>query len=415
MHIWILDHYSSEPKYGGISRQYDFAKEFSRRGIKVTVISSAFSHYSHEYITDEECLYSQIDDNAWYAYIHTTKYQNNGGISRIWNTFSYVYYVWKNFKSIAEKLGKPDVVVGSSVHPFTWLVANHIARKYSVKFIVEVRDLWPANQIDDEGMSPYHPMAITLGILEKWAYGKASKIIYSMPKGWTYICGKLGIPQGKTMWIPQPMDCERFDKNATRYDELDNELKAFVGDDFVCVFTGYYMEYEGVLEMLQAAKIIKDKGLDIKFVFLGSGAEKEHMLEYKHNNSLDNVYIGGRISKELVPAILRRAQICMAHLAVRDNPKSYQYDVSKNKLSEYMYSDSCVIFGTYIENQFVKTSGAGYTIEPFSAEAFANTIEKIYAMDEITRAEFGQNGRKYINENARVEKLVEKYIGLINE
>ena len=25
--VWIIDHYSSEPKYGGISRQYEFAKE----------------------------------------------------------------------------------------------------------------------------------------------------------------------------------------------------------------------------------------------------------------------------------------------------------------------------------------------------------------------------------------------------
>ena len=28
--IWIIDHYSSEPKYGGIQRQYDFAVELSQ-------------------------------------------------------------------------------------------------------------------------------------------------------------------------------------------------------------------------------------------------------------------------------------------------------------------------------------------------------------------------------------------------
>ena len=27
--IWIIDHYSSEPQYGGISRQYDFAMELA--------------------------------------------------------------------------------------------------------------------------------------------------------------------------------------------------------------------------------------------------------------------------------------------------------------------------------------------------------------------------------------------------
>lgn len=40
--IWIIDHYSSEPQYGGISRQYDFACELSKRGYNAVVISSAF-------------------------------------------------------------------------------------------------------------------------------------------------------------------------------------------------------------------------------------------------------------------------------------------------------------------------------------------------------------------------------------
>ena len=33
--VWIIDHYSSEPKHGGISRQYDFALELSRKGYNV--------------------------------------------------------------------------------------------------------------------------------------------------------------------------------------------------------------------------------------------------------------------------------------------------------------------------------------------------------------------------------------------
>ena len=52
--IWMIDHYSSEPEYGGISRQYDFARELDRRGYRVIIFASGFSHYTHSYISEKE-------------------------------------------------------------------------------------------------------------------------------------------------------------------------------------------------------------------------------------------------------------------------------------------------------------------------------------------------------------------------
>lgn len=41
--LWIVDRLClSEPKYGGISRQYDFGVELSKRGYRVVVISSSY-------------------------------------------------------------------------------------------------------------------------------------------------------------------------------------------------------------------------------------------------------------------------------------------------------------------------------------------------------------------------------------
>lgn len=409
MKIWIIDHYSSEPQYGGISRQFDFAKGLSMDGHEVVVISSAFSHFSHSYITDDEYLINEINPHAHYVYLKTLQYKSNKSPNRIFNMFSFVSAVKKKRKLIEQRFGKPDIVVGCSIHPFTWIAANKVAKKNKAKLFVEVRDLWPATWIYNRGMSKYHPMAIFFGKLEKWAYKKADKIIYSMSRGDKYICDIVGIPREKVCWIDQPMDCERFDNNAKRFDELPDEIKKFIGDSFLCVFTGYYMEYEGVNEMLAAAEILKNKGLPIKFIFVGSGKEEEKMRDFAARNHLNNVLIGGRIGKELVPALLRRAQICLVHLAIKGNRDSWKFDASKNKINEYMYSDSCVIYGTYIENQFVKTSGAGYTIEPFNADAFADTIECVYRMPEDVRKKFGCNARKHVLDNNTLPKLVQKY------
>lgn len=413
MNIWIIDHYASEPKYGGISRQYDFAVELSARGHNVAVISSSFSHFSHRYIAETSCSYSDINEKAHFVYVHTSPYAENNSMKRLANMLSFVRSVGKHRKKIANHLFRPDVVIGCSIHPFTWVAAYNAAKSFSARFYAEVRDLWPATWIYNRGMSAHNPKAVLFGRLERWAYDRADKVIYSMSRGDKYICDILGYPKEKTVWIDQPMDCERFDANSQRYTELSKEITNFIGNSFLCVFTGYYVDYEGVYEMLRAAKLLHDKGLPIKFVFVGSGREQSGMEKFVSDNALDNVYVGNRISKELVPALLERAQICLAHLAVRGNPQSYKFDASKNKLTEYLYSDSCVIYGTYIENQFVKTSGGGITIEPYSAEAFTQAITEVFNVPAKQRAEFGVRGRQYVKENNTVSILIDKYLAAL--
>lgn len=409
--IWIIDHYSSEPKYGGIQRQFDFANELSRRGYKTVIISSAFSHYTHSYISEERCFISKFADNASYAYVHTEAYTSNGGLGRVKSMFSFVRAVKKNYKKIAEELGKPDVVMGCSVHPLAWIIANKIAKEYKVKFVAEVRDLWPEMWLLNGEKKPYDPMVLFFGTIEKWAYKKADKIIYSMLYGDKYICDKLGFSKEKVALIGQPMDCERFDTNATeRAEDIPTEIKEFVNDTFTCVFTGYYMEYEGVHVMLEAAKQLRDKGLAIKFLFVGSGKEEAMMREYVEKNELDNVHIHGRISKELIPAVLRSCDVCLAHCSTKGHDQSFKYGISKNKVNEYLYSGNPVIYGRDDELDPVAKYGAGYVIKPFESQQFVERIEELYAMNPEERTKFGKNGKEYVIKYHRVDSLVDQLL-----
>lgn len=409
--IWIIDHYSSEPKYGGIQRQFDFANELSRRGYRTVIISSAFSHYTHSYISEENCFISKFAENASYAYVHTEAYTSNGGLGRVKSMLSFVRAVKKNYKKIAEELGTPDVVMGCSVHPLAWIVANKIAKEYKVRFVAEVRDLWPEMWLLNGEKKPYDPMVLFFGTIEKWAYKKADKIIYSMLYGDKYICDKLGFSKEKVALIGQPMDCERFDTNATeRAEDIPAEIKEFVKDAFTCVFTGYYMEYEGVHVMLAAAKQLRDKGLAIKFLFVGSGKEEPAMREYVEKNELKNVHIHGRISKELIPAVLRSCDVCLAHCSTKGHDQSFKYGISKNKVNEYLYSGNPVIYGRDDEQDPVAKYGAGYVIKPFEADEFVQRIEELYAMKPEARSEFGKNGKDYVIKYHRVDSLVEQLL-----
>lgn len=412
--IWIIDHYSSEPKYGGISRQYDFAVELSKRGYHVTVLSSGFSHYTHTYIgdsKDKEYYISKVSDSVHYVYLHTKAYETNGGIGRIKNMFSFRSAVAKHYREIAEKLGKPDVVEGASIHPLAWIAAYKVAKHFNVRFVAEVRDLWPEMWLLNKEKKPYDPMVLFFGIIEKWAYRKADRIIYSMLYGDKYICDKLGFPREKVALIGQPLDCARFDDFAqTKAELLPQDVQAFMQNAFLCVFTGYYKEYEGVYVMLEAAKLLMERGIDAKFLFLGSGQEAEGMQAYATEHALKNVMVGGRISKEAIPALLRKADICLAHCAAKGSGESFKYGISKNKVNEYLYSGACILYGRADENDPVAASGAGYVIKPFSAVGFADRIEDVYNMSKSEREAFGKHGKQYIHENHETSILADKLL-----
>lgn len=409
--IWIIDHYSSEPKYGGIQRQYDFANELSKRGYKVIIISSAFSHYTHSYIHYERCHITQFAGNAYYAYVYTTQYTKNVGLGRVRNLFSFKASVLRVYKRIGDHLGKPDVVMGASVHPLAWIAAHRIARHYKARFVAEVRDLWPEMWLLNGEKSKLDPMVIFFGKIEKWAYKKADKIIYSMLYGDRYICDKLGFPRNKVALIGQPMDCERFDNNAvTKKDDIPKAIKDFTNNAFTCVFTGYFMEYEGVHVMLKAAKYFYDQSIPVKFLFIGSGKEEEAMKKYASDNSLENVKIHGRISKELIPAILKSCDICLAHCATEGKKESFKYGISKNKVNEYLYSGLPVIYGRDDEEDPVAKYGGGYVIKPFDPDQLIQRIREIYEMSPEKRAEFGKKGRNYIVQYHRVDSLTDRLL-----
>lgn len=411
--IWIIDHYSSEPKYGGISRQYDFARELGKRGYRVVVISSSFSHFTHSYISEKNYMVSKIAQGVYFIYLKTLSYYVNNGIKRAGSMFDFYFKILIYHKQIARRFGRPDVVTGCSVHPLAWVAAYRIARRYQIRLCLEVRDFWPRIWVVGKEKNKYDPMVIFFGCLEKWAYKKADRIIYSMPYGDKYICGKLGIAKDKIRLIGQPIDCQRFDKNARRMDLLPEKVQEFIKDSFVCSFAGYYMTYEGVYVMLEALKILELKGFPVKMIFVGSGQEKEGMKKYIKENQLHNALVYDRIQKEAVPVLISHSNICMAHLEVEGHKEVYKYGVSKNKVNEYLYSGACTLYGFLYKNDEVAESGGGMMFEPYNAEDLAEKIGYIYNLSEAEQKQYGMEGRKYIRKNHSVEVLTDRMLEVL--
>lgn len=406
--VWILDHYATEPQYGGISRQYDFANELDRRGIRVVVVASSFSHVSHSYFQDEPCTIRHLSQRVSFVYLRTKPAYQDNGSKRFMNMLSYVHQVKRYSSYIAKQCAVPDTVLGCSIHPLAWLAANYCAKHFNAKFMIEVRDFWPLFFIESDTYSKQHPVVLFFGRLEKWAYKRAEKIIVSLPFAERYLCGSLSVPAQKVTWIGQPMDCNRFDALAERYEEfVPTQIKAFIKDAFVCVFAGYYKTYEGVHTMLAAALLLQKRGYKTKMLFVGHGEEKDVMRQYVAEHQLKNVLIENRLPKEAIPSLLRKCQVKLASLYL-DNEKAFAYGISKNKINEYLYSGGCTILGFAHGQSAVDLSGGGYVIPPNDPEALADSIVRASQLSKEVFDEIDAKARVYIRREHGVDVLAAK-------
>lgn len=394
MNIWIFNHHALTPDMSGGTRHYDFAKELTKRGHSVTIVASSF-HYSKyqemkEY-DDREYLEETID-NINFIWIKTPSYFGNG-FSRVKNMLSYFLKVLKYIPKL--NLKKPDIIVGSSVHLFAVYSAYKLSKKYNTPFIMEVRDIWPQTLID-MGISKWHPFIILLGVLEKYLYKKADRIISNLPYAYEHI--EKFVSREKFEWISNGVDLSNI-----KY------IPKVQKEKFVISYTGAIGVANNLQLLLDVAKKLKEKK-DIYFRIVGDGAQKEKLKDFVKKENLTNVSIENPVPKKEVTNILQDSDILFFNLI--DSPV-FNFGISSNKLFDYMASGRVIIFSTKAKNNPIKDAQAGYSITPDDIEELEKTILEIYNLSQEDRDKIGQKIRAYAEQNYSIEVLVNKFEKLL--
>jgi len=405
MNIWILNHYAFTPDTPGGTRHFDFSLELLKRGYEVTIFASSFHHNllkeTKNYTSSDFCIenYSGVK----FVWVKTFLYSCNNW-RRVVNMLSYSFRVHKiSTKLVGTELSKPDIIIGSSVHLFGVFTAYLLSKKFKAPFIMEVRDLWPETLIC-MGVPRWHPFVILLGILERFLYKKADKIITLLPKANDYI-EKFGVDKDKIVWIPNGVDVNRFERSI-----LNVERKK--STKFVAMYAGSIGKANNIPLVIEAAEILQDSFPQIKFLIIGDGAERKRMERLVEAKGLKNIEFQPATSKDNIPELLLSSDALL--LLVKDSPL-YKYGVSFNKLYDYMYSGKPVIFSSNSINNPVKEANAGITVSPEDPKEFAEAIVKIYRMSGCERLEMGKRGKEYVAKFHAIPVLVDKLEMVIKE
>ena len=341
MNIWILNHYALPPFLPGGTRHYDLARQLTLKGHKVTVFASSFQHVTFEDINvtgESDYKYLKYEGVDW-CWIKTFPYKSNGW-QRIVNMLSFYRKLLKVTKK-AEN-GKPDVIIGSTVHPFTPLAAIKLKSKFKVPYVFEIRDLWPQTMIDMKVWKEGDFISKFFKRIEEKSVNKADAIIALSPLTKDYIQKEYN--QGeKVNYIPNTIDLDSFDKRFKSQELLAKphqsltDLKEISKNKFILMFTGSIILSNKMEFIIDTAKRLKVAGnTNVHFALVGNGQERIRLEKVLTDLGLDNIKFYDPVPKDMVPHLLNLSDALLL----------IQGDVmwgSMNKLFDYMAAEKPIV------------------------------------------------------------------------
>ena len=398
--VWILNHYAQEPGGPGGTRHYSLARHLLDSNWRSVVVAASTEHITgRQRLLLHEPLRLETFDGVLFLWVRTPEYKGNG-ITRIKNMLAYSWKSW--VPATTRQLPRPDIVIGSSVHPFAAVAGLLLARRFRVPFVFEVRDLWPQTLIDMGKLSSTGIPARLMKSLEKWLYRKAARIIVLLPRAQNYIV-PLGIPKNKIVYIP----------NGVEVSGIPNSANA--SDTFTLMYFGAHGHANGLETLLLSMKILAQEGRDggLRLRMIGDGVQRQSLITMANQLGLLNVSFEGAVSKSEIPNLAAQADAFI--ISVLDLPNLYRFGVSMNKLFDYLAANRPIILAGNIPQNPVAESNSGITVAPNNPEALANAIATLASLSIAERTRMGAAGFEFVKANHSFALLAKRLAVVLND
>lgn len=412
--VWILNHHANDTFFDEGGRHYSFAKYLKRAGYAPTVFCSNAEHGTgRQYFAGLGTAQLHMAEKIGvpFIFIKGRGYKGNG-LKRILCMFDYYVNVRKYAGIYAEKNGKPDVIIASSVHPLACVAGIKLARKMKIPCIVEIRDLWPESIVAYRIASPQNVIIKALYRLERWIYTEADAVIFTVGGGKDYIKEKewdIGhggkVDLNKVYYINNGVDLEQFDKNRGQFCIEDDDL--LDGKRFKVVYAGSLRKVNNLGLLLDAAKLVKNE--KVIFLIWGGGDEQETLKARVEAEHIGNVRFKGTVGKQYIPYIAGKADINFLH---NDSSPIFKYGLSMNKLFDYLAAGKPILTDLISPYNPAVQCGAAVEVKVPIAENIAEAVDKMAGLTPEELGRLGANAREGAKNND-FKKLTEQLEAVI--
>lgn len=291
MKIAYLHQYFKRPDENGGTRSYDLAKSFVKSGHEVEIITT-----TSEAIGFEKSKWKIIELDGIKVHYLYLPYDNSFSFAK--RSWTFVLFLWHSFRKLLSI--KSDFILATST-PLTIGIPVLLKKcLYKTPYIFEVRDVWPEAVIAIGAIRNKMMQKMLYG-LEKLVYKNAVAIVPLSTDMQRSIVSRFPQFKDKTnIVIENIAEVNRF-QNTT--DKIG--LQEIIGFEprFSVLYAGTFGRVNGVHKVIDLAE--KTLKLDHRLVFflVGSGAEKEAVIQLAKDKEVlgKNIFILDSISKRELP------------------------------------------------------------------------------------------------------------------
>lgn len=399
--LFLLPRYSENSNDSTLEKE--LVLEFSKQGHEVTVASLLERNEKKEtYLKNVDGVKILKIKSGNYYSKGTNKYEK--GITLLSVPLVFLSGIKKNIKE------KIDLVILSTPMMNNPFLIKNLKEKYGCKILLIVWDIFPQNAIDLEMIK--NPLMIKYF---KNKYTKAlveSDFVTAMSQGnKNYLETNFNISSDKVFVLKNWANI----KPTIEIDKKSMKKKyGYEENDFICVFGGNMgkpQKLDNILKIVEKSKENKE----IKFLFVGSGTEKERLEKYSNDKKLLNIKFLNQIPREDYEKLTASCDVGLVSLDERftvPNFPSKTTDYFKLKLPILASLDQCAAkdYGVFLQDE---VKGGLYATAGNSEELYSQLL-KLYGNKEL-RETLGNNGRKYYEENLGVDKAYETIMNEIEK
>jgi glycosyltransferase involved in cell wall biosynthesis len=403
MRIIIVTHYFPPETGAPQARLSGLAAAWAADGDDVTVLTGMPNHPTGVIRPEYRGAIRRREKRDGYQVLRTWLYATpNEGIAR--KTLGHLSFMITSVLLGGRASGPADVVVVSSPTFFAIGAGWLLARVKRARLVVEVRDLWPAI-FSELGLLTSRRLIRLLERLELAAYAAADTVIV-VSDGFRANLIERGVSAEKVHTIRNGVNPDEFDPDGLADAELRARLGAGPGDCLV-LYAGTHGISQGLTSLAAAAALLTEE--QIRFAFVGEGADKLRLQRQVTELGLRNVTMLSGLPHEQVPALLAAADICLVPL--RDVPLFSSFIPSK--MFEYLAAGKPVVGAVAGEAAQILREAGAWVVPPADSQALAAAIRTL-ATDPQRREAMGRQGRCYVEKYFDRRTLARLYRKLLD-
>jgi glycosyltransferase involved in cell wall biosynthesis len=398
--IYIHQHFATKAGATG-TRSYEWSQRLIRAGHRVTMICGEYAPGGLRGGESGGVVEHDVDG---IRVLQIPEYYGNemGFVQRAMSFGRFARAATRLIRTL-----QGDLVYATSTPLTVGIPGMKGARHLRVPFVFEVRDVWPEMLISSGLLK--NPLLIWYGRhLERKIY-RASRHIVALSPGIRDSIARTGYPAERISMIPNASDTDLFKPDRR---PLDDDSRFGPPGSFRVTFTGAHGFLNGLDAVLDAAAELRRRGEQgIQFVFIGTGRQRDHLMERSRREGLEAMcsWVGALPKTELIE-VLPRMDV---GLMVLINAPVMHYGTSPNKFFDYI---AC---GLPVVNNYpgwlaglIAEHNCGIAVPPGDAATFAEAIVRLRD-HPAERAEMSRHARTLAEQEFSREKLGAQFVSTL--